>query len=151
MLSIFQVTVSTCPPDRLTPVRGESENENLVIEQDEASGSQVATVLYALLLRVPATPVAFCHWLGPPWGPLVQDTSPAVHVVAPATGGVNAEALAISEIRSCLVADPRTMFCTATGTSDDEVVAAMFETENTIAAGTVTRACSTTVAVKFVV
>ena len=99
---------------------------------------------------MPALPAAFCQAFGPPPGPEVQLTSPADQVVAPATGGVNDEAFAVSEILSCLVADARAMFCTLMATLPFDVLAFTLSTENEMPAGTVIRACSDTAAVSVV-
>ena len=150
MLSNRQVTVSVCAPERFTVGFAASVNGSLAIEQEVASGSHVATVLKATPLKVPALPIAFCHALGPPPGPAVQLTSLADQVVAPATGGVNDAALPLSEILNCFVAVPSTMFWTAIATLLCVVEALTSLTLNEMLAGTVTRACSATAAVKVV-
>lgn len=112
MLSNFHVAMSVCAPERLTVGFAANEKVSFAIEQEVVSASQIATVLYEALLNVPALPVAFCHAFGPPPGPAFQLTSVAVHVAAPTAGGVKETALAVREIRNCLVAVVSAMFCT---------------------------------------
>ena len=95
-------------PERLTAAFAASVNTIALVLQDETSAVHVATGVYAALDSVPAAPV-----------PLVQAaafqlTSPAAHVPAPTTGGVNDAAAACSDTRSCLAAVASTMFVTVT-------------------------------------
>ncbi|CAN5861641.1 hypothetical protein BH24ACI5_BH24ACI5_21210 [soil metagenome] len=151
MLSNFHVTVSVWLPDRLTAGFAPSVNVNFVMEQAVVSALHVATELYAPVLSTPALPTAFCHWLGPPPGPVFQVTSDALHVVAPATGGVNDGAFARTEILSCFVAVVSTMFWTLKATLPFEVLDDTLSTLKEMPAGTVIRACSATAAVNVVV
>ena len=80
-----------------------------------------------------------------------QLTSPAAQVVASATEGVNDAAPACSEILSCLVAVASTMVSTVTFAAPAAVFAATLVTLNVTPAGTVTCACSLTLAVRVVV
>ena len=103
MLSIFQVTSSVCAPDLLMAGLAASENTRPVDEQDAALAVHVATVVKAELLSVPAAPAAAVH------AAAFHETSPAVHVAAPVTGGVKEDAAARTERRNCFVADASTI------------------------------------------
>jgi len=139
MLSTFQATTSMCVPERCTVVFGPSVKRSAVVEQTEAPGSHVAIVLKIVLLNVPARPAAVFHVAA------FHDTSLAVQVVAPATGGVNVAAFAFNESRSCLVADDSTIWSIVTAAAIAAVATPTFVTLNVMPAGTATLACSLTV------
>jgi hypothetical protein len=140
--SNFQVTVSVWLPERVTVVFGASVKTTLLLEQDVTSAAQMATVLYAELLSVPVLPTAFAQVAA------FQLTSPAAQVGPP--GEVKVEALACRETRSCLLAVARTMLLTVTAADGAAVLDATLTTLKLTFAGTVTRACSLTLAVKVV-
>lgn len=150
MLSNFQVTSSVWLPERRTVGFAASVNENPVVEHDAVSGAHVAAVTNTLLLSVPLLRVAFTHARGPLAG-ADHETSSAAQVAAAPTGGVNDGALAMSEILSCLVAVPSTMFCTVIEALFAVVDVATLVTSNVTLAGSVTLACSLTFAVNVVV
>ena len=100
---------------------------------------------YAALLNVPDAPVALVQVAA------FHVTSAAPHVVPPTTGGVNDAAFASSETRICLVAVASTMFWTVTDAAVAAVLEVTLVTLNVTPAGTVTLACSLTVAVSVVV
>ena len=145
MLSNFQVTVSVWFPARLMVGFAASVNTRPVVLQVDASAVQSATVLYDEELRVPLAPVAFVQVAA------FHVTSPATHVVAPATGGVKEAALPCTDTFSCFVAVPRTMLETVTDAPDAAVGFVMLVTLKLTPAGTVTVACSLTFAVSSVV
>jgi hypothetical protein len=108
------------------------------------SAAQVATVLYVLLLSVPADPVAFVHVAA------FQLTAEAAQVTLPA-GCVKFAALAWSDSFSCLVADARTSDVAETDTALATVAVSISVTLKVTLEGTVTSACSETLAVSVVV
>ncbi len=150
MLSNFQVTTSVWPPERLTVDFEASENDRPLVEHEETSASHVATSTKLLLLNVPLFRTAFTQAPPPPFG-VDHDTSLADQVVAPATGGVNDAAAAMSDTLSCLLAVARTMLSTVTLTALADVFAFTFVTLKLTPAGTVILACSGTLAVSVVV
>ena len=119
-------------------------NARFAVLQAAASAVHVATVLYAELLSVPLAPVAFVHVAA------FQVTAEAFQVTAP-DGCVNVAALACIEIFNCLVAVANTIDAALTETLLDAVARPTLFTVNDTPAGTVTAACSATVAVKVVV
>ena len=139
MLSTFHVTTSVCVPDRCTAGLGASVNTSALVEQPATPASQVATVLNAAWLSVPAAPDAAVQ------AAAFHDTSEAGQVVSPAVGGVNAAAFAFSETRSCFEAEASTTWSIVTVVAAAAVAAPTFDTENEIPEGTATRACSLTV------
>jgi hypothetical protein len=145
MLSNFHRTTSECVPDRWTVVFAASVKTSPLVEQAVASAVQVATVVYAALLRVPLDPVALVQVAA------FQLTSLADHVVAPPTGGVNDAALACRDTLSCFAADAVTIWSMVTVAALAVVLTPMLVTLNVIPDGTTTRACSLTVADTVVV
>ena len=145
MLSIFQVTTSVWLPARCTVDFGPSVKTSVVVEQSAAFGSQVAISVNDEALNTPVIPVARVQVAA------FQDTSPADHVVAPTAGGVNDAAAAWTEILSCFVAVASTIRSTVTLTALAGVPLPTLVTANDTLAGTITRACSLTVAVRSVV
>src|SRR5688500_622440 len=121
MLSNFHVTTIVWFPDRLTVGLAPRVNTSPVVEHVDTSGSQVVTVLSALL-RVPVAPVAFVQVAA------FHVTSPALHVVAPATGGVKEAAFACSDTLMRFVAAASTMLSTVTDAPVAAVPAPMFVT-----------------------
>src|SRR5688500_8318257 len=131
MLSNFHVTTIVWFPDRRTVGFAPSVNTSPVVEHVETSASQFVTVLYAALLRVPVAPVAFVQVAA------FHVTSPALHVVAPATGGVKDAAFACSDTLIWFVAAASTMLSTVTDAPVAAVPTPMFVTLNVTPAGTV--------------
>ena len=145
MLSTFQVTTSVCVPDRWTVGLDASEKTRPVVEHAVAPALHVATVLNEALLSVPPLPVAAVHVAA------FHETSLADQVVPPPAGGVNDDAVACSESRSCLVAVAKTIWSMVTLAATAAVAAPMFVTLKEIPAGTATRACSLTMTETVVV
>ena len=112
--------------------------------QVAASAAQVATALYALLLSVPAAPVALVQVAA------FHLTSPADHVAEP-PGAVNPGVSACTDTFNCLVAVASTMFEMVTAAPDAVVEPVTSFTLNVTPDGKVTRACSLTTAVSTVV
>ncbi len=127
-----------------------SRKDNPVVEHEPASAVHVATSAKAPLLKELLKRTPLTHEPPPPFG-VVHETSVADQVVAPLTDGVKDAAFAISEILSCLVAVASTMFATVMLASLAVVSAVTLVTLNAMAAGTVTVACSLTLAVSVVV
>jgi hypothetical protein len=119
-------------------------NTRPVVLHEAAAAAQVATALYVALLKVPAVPVALVHVAA------FHVTSDAFHVAAP-LGGVKAAAFAWSDILSCLRAVESTTPVAETDVAVAAVDVATLPTLNVTALGTVTLACSDTVAVTVVV
>src|SRR6187401_2543629 len=134
MASTFQRTVSWWLPERCTVGFAPSVKTSPVVLQLAASAAQVATALYALLLRVPAEPEALVQVAA------LHVTSPADHVVEP-PGAVNAAASACTDTFNCLVAVASTMFEMVTAAGDAMVDPVMSLTVNVTPDGKVTRAC----------
>lgn len=145
MLSTFHVAISVCVPDRWTAGFGASEKISALVAHAAAPGPQTATVVYEAALSVPPTPVPAVH------AAALHETSPEVHVVAPATGGAKDGAPARSEIDSWRVSDTSTTWASVTLTGFDGVAVATSATLNAMPAGTMTLACSSTVTVAIVV
>jgi hypothetical protein len=145
MLSTFQVTTIVWFPERTTVGLAPSVKTSPVVEQSAAFASHVAICVNAEELSVPAAPVARVQVAA------FQEMSPAAHVVAPTTGGVNAAAPAWTETFSCLVAVASTIRSIVTLAELAVVLRETFATANDTLAGTMTRACSLTVAVNSVV
>ncbi len=140
MLSNFQVTVSVCVPARFTVGFAPSVNTRPVVEQSVVSALHVATELKAAALRLPEAPVPFDQLAA------FHVTSEADQVVPEPPGAVNEAAFAWSDTRSCLVADASTIWSIVTAAADALVALATSLTVKTTVAGTITRACSLTVA-----
>jgi hypothetical protein len=142
-LSIFHVTTSVCDPDRVTDGLGARVKTSAVVEQPVVP--QLAIVVKAELLNVPAEPVAPVHVTAP------QDTSEADHVGVPACGGVNREVLALSDNRMPVLVVCRVNSSTATLSIVDDVCAFTLVTAKSAVVGMVTVACSSTLTVRPVV
>lgn len=128
-------------PERFTELLEPSVKIKPVVEHEAASAAQVATSLYELLLNVPLEPVALVQVAA------FHVMSDALHVVAETTDGVKLEPAAWTETLSCLAADARTMLSIVTLALLAAVLALTLVTLNVTPAGTVTRACSETLAV----
>jgi hypothetical protein len=145
MLSNFQVTVRVWLPERLTAGFAPSVNTRLLVEQAEAFGSHVATMLKAALLSVPDDPAAAVQVAA------FQVTSVADQVVPPGDGGVNDAPLAFTDTRSCLVAEASTIWSMLIEAPLATVLEATSVTLNVIPAGTTILACSLTMTETVVV
>jgi hypothetical protein len=145
MLSTFHVTDSVWFPERWTVVLAASVNTRLAVEHVAASAVHVATALNDEEFSVPDDPVAFVQVAA------FHVTSLADHVVAPTTGGVNELAAAWTETLSCFVAVANTMLSTVTDAAGAAVLLETFPTRKVTDAGTMTRACSLTFAVRIVI
>ena len=145
MLSNFQVTVSVWLPEICTVVLAASVRTSAVVEHVATPAVQTATGVNEALLSVPVDPVAFVQVAA------FQVTSDAAQVVAPTEGGVKFSAFASSETLNCLVAVASTIRSTVTDALLAAVAVLTLVTANVIPAGTITLACSLTVAVSVVV
>ena len=141
----FQVITRVWPPEYVTVSFAASVKTRPVVEQFVDAAVHVATEPYAESDSVPLAPVAEVHVAA------FHETSLAAQVVARATDGVKSAALACTPIFKVSVAVGRTRSSMVTLAALAAVLVAISVTVNAIALGTVTLACSLTVAVNVLV